>query len=88
MTGVQTCALPILAGLGDAEETLKKLQKRQDELDLTADALESFADESNPAKLVEKLANAGCGAAIRTTGTDVLDRLKTKMSTTNGSAVA
>jgi len=69
-----------MADLGDAEETLKKLQTRQDELDLTADALDAFADERDPAKLVEKLANAGCGEAIKATGSDVLERLRNRVS--------
>lgn len=69
-----------MAGLEDAEETLKKLQKRQEEMDLTADALDAFAEERDPTKLVEKLANAGCGTAIKTTASDVLDRLRDRLS--------
>ena len=65
-----------LATLDDAEATLERLQSRQQERELTRDALISLREKDSPAAIIEKLAKAGCGAPLDITGEDVLRRLR------------
>ncbi|MEP3276925.1 MAG: PspA/IM30 family protein [Stappiaceae bacterium] len=64
--------------LSDAENTLTRLRERQMQIDLTAEALEEMDSAQNPARIVEKLAAAGCGQPLKSSAEDVLSRLKSK----------
>lgn len=68
--------------LADAEETLLRLRVRQKQIDATAEAMSEMEQEGNAEQVIEKLAAAGCGAPIRSSADDVLERLakKTKKS--------
>jgi phage shock protein A len=71
-----------LATLKDAEETLERLRRRQQQVDLTAAALADMDGSTDPAAIIDKLAEAGCGAPLRRTADDVLARLKSRMNQT------
>lgn len=62
--------------LKDAEETLHRLRARQQHMDGVAAALDDMDGEADPSNLTERLAEAGCGAPLRTRADDVLARLK------------
>jgi phage shock protein A len=70
-----------LATLDDAEETLARLRIRQSQNETTAAVLKEMEHGSRPVGIVEKLANAGCGAPLRSSADDVLARLKSRMNT-------
>lgn len=63
------------SSLREAEETLSRLRMRQQQIDSTADAMAELERTDNPATLTEKLAEAGCGAPLRSSADDVLARL-------------
>ncbi|MEM1364566.1 MAG: PspA/IM30 family protein [Pseudomonadota bacterium] len=65
--------------LRDAEDTLKRLQARQQKIDLADSAMEEMSADQNPDAIVKRLADAGCGEAQSTSADAVLDRLKVKM---------
>lgn len=67
-----------LATLTDAEETLARLQQRQREAELTAEALTELEAVPDPTALARKLAEAGCGRPLVTTADEVLARLRSK----------
>ncbi len=69
-----------LATLRDAEATLARLQSRQAELDATAQAMAQLRATDTAETIREKLADAGCGAPIKTTAEQVLDRLKARQA--------
>lgn len=71
---------PGLATLDDAEETLARLRLRQSQNELTAAALKDMEGSIRPAGIIEKLANAGCGAPLRSSADDVLARLKSRIT--------
>ncbi|MDV4152860.1 PspA/IM30 family protein [Rhizobium brockwellii] len=71
---------PGLATLDDAEETLARLRLRQSQNELTAVALKDMEGAIRPAGIIEKLANAGCGAPLRSSADDVLARLKSRIT--------
>ncbi len=71
---------PGLATLDDAEETLARLRLRQSQNELTAAALKDMEGAIRPAGIIEKLANAGCGAPLRSSADDVLARLKSRIT--------
>ncbi|MBY4591743.1 MULTISPECIES: PspA/IM30 family protein [Rhizobium] len=71
---------PGLATLDDAEETLARLRLRQSQNELTAAALKDTEGAIRPAGIIEKLANAGCGAPLRSSADDVLARLKSRIT--------
>ncbi|TBZ28132.1 PspA/IM30 family protein [Rhizobium leguminosarum] len=71
---------PGLATLDDAEETLARLRLRQSQNELTAAALKDMEGAVRPAGIIEKLANAGCGAPLRSSADDVLARLKSRIT--------
>ncbi|MBX5191096.1 PspA/IM30 family protein [Rhizobium sp. NZLR3b] len=71
---------PGLATLDDAEETLARLRLRQSQNELTAVALKDMEGAIRPAGIIEKLANAGCGAPLRSSADDVLARLKSRIA--------
>ncbi|QRY70958.1 PspA/IM30 family protein (plasmid) [Ensifer sp. PDNC004] len=71
-----------LATLGDAEATLARLETRQREAELTAEALIELEETPDPAALAQKLAAAGCGRPLVTSADDVLERLRAKMNLT------
>ena len=68
------------ATLTDAEATLARLERRQKQTDMTAEALTGLLAE-DPAAVVRKLADAGCGAPAGPTGDDVLARLRARLAT-------
>jgi phage shock protein A len=61
--------------LSDAEATLQRLRSRQREFEVTAAAMAEMETSGNPASMTEKLAEAGCGAPLRSKAEDVLKRL-------------
>jgi len=71
---------PGFATLDDAEETLARLRLRQSQNELTAAALKDMEGAIRPAGIIEKLANAGCGAPLRSSADDVLARLKSRIN--------
>ncbi|MBV7521257.1 PspA/IM30 family protein [Ensifer sp. ENS12] len=71
-----------LATLSDAEATLARLETRQREAELTAEALVELEDRPDPTALAEKLAAAGCGRPLVTSAEDVLERLRAKANRT------
>lgn len=71
-----------LATLSDAEATLARLETRQREAELTAEALVELEDRPDPTALAEKLAAAGCGRPLVTSAEDVLERLRAKANPT------
>ncbi|QND15223.1 PspA/IM30 family protein [Rhizobium leguminosarum bv. trifolii] len=71
---------PGLATLDDAEETLARLRLRQSQNELTAAALKDMEGAIRPAGIIEKLANAGFGAPLRSSADDVLVRLKSRIT--------
>jgi phage shock protein A len=75
-----TVAGPGLATLDDAEETLARLRIRQKQNELTASAMKEMETSTRPAGIIEKLANAGCGAPLRSSADDVLARLRSRIN--------
>ncbi len=71
-----------LATLSDAEATLARLETRQREAELTAEALVELEDRPDPTALAEKLAAAGCGRPLVTSAEGVLERLRAKANPT------
>ncbi|WP_049735331.1 PspA/IM30 family protein [Rhizobium ecuadorense] len=71
---------PGLATLDEAEETLARLRLRQSQNELTAAALKDMESTTRPAGIIEKLANAGCGAPLTSSADDVLARLKSRIT--------
>ncbi|MBY5646552.1 PspA/IM30 family protein [Rhizobium leguminosarum] len=71
---------PGLATLDDAEETLARLRLRQSQNELTAASLKDMEGAIRPAGIIEKLANAGFGAPLRSSADDVLARLKSRIT--------
>lgn len=68
------------ATLDDAEETLARLRLRQSQNEMTAAALKEMESSTRPAGIIEKLANAGCGAPLRSSADDVLARLRSRIN--------
>jgi len=64
--------------LRDAEATLARLRARQTEVDATNEALDALENANDTRTLREKLADAGCGAPLKTTAEAVLERLRTE----------
>jgi phage shock protein A len=79
LDGVGSCGL---ATLDDAEETLARLRARQSQQEITAGVLRDMDGAGHPADIIEKLANAGCGAPLRSSTDDVLARLRGRMNPT------
>lgn len=69
-----------LAVLADAEETLLRLRTRQTQNETTAAALKEMEGVISPARIIEKLADSGCGAPLRASADDVLSRLRHRMN--------
>lgn len=67
-----------LSALKDAEETLLRLRVRQKQMDAAAAAMDEMQQADDPSALSQKLAAAGCGAPIRSSADDVLQRLAKK----------
>ena len=67
-----------LSTLRDAEETLSRLRVRQQQIDTTAEAIREMEETGDPADIIKKLAEAGCGAPQKTSAEDVLARLEKK----------
>lgn len=62
--------------LSDAEETLARLQARQTEMDNISHAIADMKEVDNAEKIIERLAEAGCGTPLKTSADNVLERLK------------
>ena len=69
--------------LADAQDTLTRLQNRQQEQEIANDFLDAMDQENNVDRLVEKLAENDCGEALKTTAEDVLERLKANNTHSN-----
>jgi phage shock protein A len=69
-----------LATLDEAEETLARLRARQSQNDTIASLLKEMDSAPRSAGIIEKLANAGCGAPLRSSADDVLARLRTRIN--------
>jgi phage shock protein A len=69
-----------ISTLADAEATLARLESRQKELELTTEALDSLSVNVDPATMIQKLAEAGCGAPLTITADEVLARLNARRS--------
>tara|TARA_R110002126_G_scaffold60716_13_gene157772 strand:+ start:4198 stop:4866 length:669 start_codon:yes stop_codon:yes gene_type:complete len=65
-----------LANFKDAEETLLRLQQRQQQIDTTAKVVSEMEGEGATAHLIDKLSEAGCGKPPTSSTQDVLERLK------------
>lgn len=61
--------------LADAEITLQRLQHRQNQVDRTALAFDKLNPQHGFETLSERLADAGCGAPVKTSADSVLERL-------------
>lgn len=68
------------SALEDAEATLAKLRNRQKQIDATAAAMDEMDQIHDPLAITQKLAEAGCGAPVRTTADQVLARLSAKLN--------
>ncbi len=68
-----------LSALGEAEDTLERLRRRQQQSDRTGEIMDELANEGSPEKVSERLAQAGCGKPLHSGADDVLARLKKKM---------
>ncbi|MFD0916430.1 PspA/IM30 family protein [Pseudahrensia aquimaris] len=64
--------------LREAEETLARLEQRQQATDLTRKAEAELETSTAPADVAERMAEAGLGAPLRSSADDVLARLKAK----------
>ena len=64
--------------LHDAQNTLKRLQLRQDHAQETANALEKLSGNASADVMAKRLAEAGCGEADQPNAAAVLARLKAK----------
>ena len=62
--------------LADAEDTLSRIKERQERGTLADQALASLSVLDSPKELVARLADAGCGAPLKTSADAVLQRLK------------
>lgn len=69
-----------LATLSDAEETLARLRTRQQEIDITAQALREMDGGTDPSAIIEKLARAGCGVPLTPDADAILARLRGRMN--------
>ena len=69
-----------LSTLKEAEATLDRLRNRQRQIDLTAAVLMEMDNATDPSAIIGKLADAGCGTPLRTTGDDVIARLRARMN--------
>ncbi len=64
--------------LSEAEGTLAKIEDHQKTVGLADAAYADLTVSNNPADIVERLADAGCGPSTQTTADDVLARLKAR----------
>ncbi|APO79468.1 PspA/IM30 family protein (plasmid) [Rhizobium etli 8C-3] len=69
-----------LATLDGAEETLTRLRARQSQNDTIASVLKEMDCAPGSAGIIEKLANAGCGAPLRSSADDILAKLRTRIN--------
>lgn len=67
-----------LSTLREAEDTLQRLQERQNEMDATARAMTELETAGSAENVRDRLAEAGCGQPLRSSTDDVLERLKKK----------
>ena len=62
--------------LADASQTLERIRDRQERGLLADTALAAMSAVEAPSQLVSRLADAGCGAPVRSSGETVLERLR------------
>lgn len=70
--------LSTLANFKDAEETLGRLQNRQQQVDTTAKVISEMEGQGNTTRLIDKLSEAGCGKPLSSSTQEVLERLKSQ----------
>ncbi len=68
------------SSLRDAEETLARLRNRQHQMDAADAALAKMQDSNDLSAISRKLAEAGCGKPLESSGDAVLARLKKRAS--------
>ena len=68
------------SALKDAEQTLERLRVRQKQLDVAAAAMSEMELSGDPETMSERLAEAGCGAPLKSRADDVLLRLSEKLN--------
>ena len=68
------------ASLDEAEQTLARLSERQMRNDIATSVLRELDGTRNTASVLEKLADAGCGAPLRVSADEILGRLRTRMN--------
>ena len=71
------------SSLKDAEHTLERLKSRQLETDRTTAAMVELSTELSPDALRNRLAEAACGPALKTSADDVLKRLSARLNPTS-----
>lgn len=76
----ETGAGSTLNALKDAEATLEKLRLRQRQIDVAAEAMAEMEKSGDPTAVIGKLAEAGCGAPLKSRAEDVLKRLSERLS--------
>lgn len=64
------------SSLAEAEDTLSRIRDRQERGLLADEALASLSALDRPKELLSRLADAGCGAPLRSSAETVLERLK------------
>lgn len=67
------------SALSRAEEQLEEISEHQERNQLADREFAELCPAEKPGALIEKLADAGCGAPVRTQAEDVLARLKSDM---------
>lgn len=65
-----------LANFKDAEDTLSRLQLRQQQNDTTIKVISEMEEQGSTTRLIDKLSEAGCGKPFKSSAQDVLERLK------------
>ncbi len=70
--------------LSDAEETLRRLEKRQQTVDLTRKAEAELEQSTAPADISKRMAEQGLGKPLKSSADQVLERLKAKQAGSTG----
>jgi phage shock protein A len=73
-------AMPHRGTLSEAEQTLRRLQERQEAASIADEALSQLDEATAPASAVERLAAEGFGAPMHATSAQVITRLKLRAS--------
>ncbi|MEM8749891.1 MAG: PspA/IM30 family protein [Pseudomonadota bacterium] len=68
--------------LQDAQETLARLERRNENLDLARAAEQQIEEDQHPQSIEDRLAEAGCGAPLKSSADQVLERLRAQSKAT------